>query len=54
MVREMIMSEITGYFDEMVDERQLYNQVQDMGDYYELNAYGEVLRFDKDTGGLIE
>ena len=54
MVRSQILSEIIGYFDEEVDERQLYNQVKDMGDYYELHAYGEVLRFDKDTGGLIE
>ena len=52
-MESVILSEINGYFDEQVDERQLYNQIQDMGDYLELKAYGEVLRFDKDTGGLI-
>lgn len=53
MVRENMMMEIAGYFDEEVNERQLVNMVNDMGDYYELRAYGETLRFDKDTGGLI-
>ena len=53
-MRTIILSEIESYFNEEVDARQLFNQLQDMGDYLELKAYGECLRFDKDTGGLVE
>ena len=53
-MRSIILSGIESYFNEEVDARQLFNQLRDMGDYLELRAYGEVLRFDKDTGGLVE
>lgn len=52
-MRALILSEISSYFNEQVDERQLYNQIKDMGTHLELSAYGETLRFDKETGGLV-
>lgn len=53
-MKSIILSEISSYFKEEVDERQLFNYLQDNGDCYILRAYGEVLKFDKDSGGLIE
>lgn len=52
-MKAMILSEISSYFNGQVDERQLYNHIKDQGDYLELKAYGNTLRFDKQTGGLI-
>ena len=52
-MKAIILAEISGYFNEEVDERQLYNHLKDKGDYLELSAYGETLRFDKETGGLL-
>ena len=40
------------FLDQQVDERQLINQVQAVGDGYELRAYGKTLKFNSD-GDLV-
>lgn len=52
-MKAIILSEISSYFNEEIDERQIYNHLRDQGDYLELRAYGETLRFDKHTGVKI-
>lgn len=52
-VRTEILFNIQSYFEEQVDELQLFNHLSDNGDYFQLNAYGEVLKFNKDDGSLI-
>ena len=52
-MRTLILAEISSHFNEQVDERQLFNHIKDMGTHYELSAYGETLKFDKESGGLI-
>lgn len=51
-VRNEILFHIIATFNQEVDEKQLFNHLTDMGDYYQLNAYGETLKFDKETGDL--
>lgn len=53
-VKTEIMFNIQSNIDLNVDERQLLNLVKEYADYYELRAYGYVLRFNKEDGSLIE
>ena len=52
-VKNEILFNIQSFFEEQVDEFQLFNHIIDNGDYFQLNAYGEVLKFNKDDGSLI-
>ena len=51
-VESEILFHISNEFDQQVDERQLINQVQAVGDGYELRAYGKTLKFNSD-GDLV-
>lgn len=52
-VRDEILFNIQSFFEEQVDEFQLFNQITDEGSYFQLNAYGKTLQFDKETGDFI-
>lgn len=52
-VRNEILFNIQAFFEEQVNEMQLFNHIIDMGDYLQLNAYGEVLKFNKEDGSMI-
>ena len=52
-VRNEILFNIQSFFEEEADEFQLFNQVTDEEDYYQLLAYGERLQFNKETGELL-
>ena len=51
--RDEILFNIQSFFDEQVDEFQLFNQITDEGDCFQLNAYGEKLQFSKETGDFV-
>lgn len=53
-IRNEILFNIQNEFEENVDERQLFNMIKEQADYYQLNAYGVTLKFNKDDGSLIE
>jgi hypothetical protein len=53
-VMNEILFNIQNELEENVDERQLFNMIKEQADYYQLNAYGVILKFNKDDGSLIE
>lgn len=53
-IRNEILFNIQNELEENVDERQLFNMIKEQADYYQLNAYGVTLKFNKKDGSLIE
>lgn len=53
-IQNEILFNIQNELEENVDERQLFNMIKEQADYYQLNAYGVTLKFNKNDGCLIE
>lgn len=51
-VEEEVLYHILNSFNQEVEPRQLLNMITEVGDGYELRAYGTVLRFNRD-GDLL-